>query len=113
MGLISRSNSSKGSKSRFVSDTGMSLQEWAVMFPAALIRVAPNRKRVRGKTRINGQERKKKKKKDPNTTDKHNLILWFNAAKQKFCYSSPEDSQRVIYRNPAQKARPLPISQAG
>lgn len=56
---------------------------------------------------------KKKKKKDPNTTDKHNLILWFNAAKQKFCYSSPEDSQRVIYRNPAQKARPLPISQAG
>lgn len=63
---------------------------------------------MRGKTRTNGQGKKKKQK--PNSIDKHNLILWFNAAKQKFCYSSLEDSQRVIYRNPAQKAQPLPIS---
>lgn len=58
-------------------------------------RAALNRKKVRGKTRTNGQRRK------PNTIDEHNLILWFNTAKQKICYSSLEDSQSVIYRNHA------------
>lgn len=77
----------------------MSLQDQGCNISTAAL----NRKKVSGKTRTNSQSKK------PKAVDKHNLILWFNTAKQKFCYSSPEDPPSLIYRNRAQKVQALPI----
>lgn len=78
----------------------------AITFPAESKQTA---KSSTTQEKSEGQNQNKRSKKKKHTIDKHNLILWFNAAKQKFCYSSLEGSQTVIYRNHAQKVHPLPI----